>query len=174
MKKIGLILGTNRPSRIGKHIADWVIQNFESNTLSIELIDLKDVNLPFLDEPDIPAKHQYTKQHTLNWSKKISSLDGVILLYPQYNWGYPAVLKNALDYLYDEWKDMPAASIVYGNHGGFQAQIALNLVLHGLHMDVMNTNIGLALDTLNFQSQSELEKYRPDISSLVSEFERKL
>jgi NAD(P)H-dependent FMN reductase len=172
MKTIGLIIGTNRPNRIGEKIADWFVNNFDSSEISLEILDLKEENLPFLDEPEIPAKHQYTKDHTNAWSEKISKLDGVIILYPQYNWGYPAVLKNALDYLYDEWKGLPVSTVVYGNHGGFQAQIALNLVLHGLHMNVLNSQLSISIDTLNFDSSDNLNKYSADVAAIKNEFER--
>ncbi|AKP66994.1 NADPH-dependent FMN reductase [Companilactobacillus ginsenosidimutans] len=173
MKNIGLIIGTNRPNRIGKHIGDWISKQFNSKTLNLQVIDLETENLPFLDEPNIPAEHNYMQEHTKQWSEKISKLDGIIILYPQYNWGYPAVLKNALDYLHTEWAGMPVSTIVYGSHGGFQAQIALNLVLRGLRMNVLSTNLGLTIDTKNFDI-SELEEYSADVSTIQSEFERLL
>lgn len=56
MKKIGIILGTNRPNRIGLDIANWVKENMKSDIVETEIIDLKVIDLPFLDEPKIPAK----------------------------------------------------------------------------------------------------------------------
>lgn len=75
--------------------------------LTIDIIDLAEINLPFLDEPEIPAMGNYQKTHTKQWSNLISQYDGFVLLFPQYNWGYPAVIKNALDYLYEEWQHKP-------------------------------------------------------------------
>ncbi|MQS44865.1 NAD(P)H-dependent oxidoreductase [Lactobacillus salsicarnum] len=101
----------------------------------------------------------------------MNSLDGIIILYPQYNWGYPAVLKNALDYLYDEWRGKPVSTIVYGSHGGFQAQIALDLVLKGLHMNTLNSTISLSIKTDNFNVDTDLEKYRFNLEAVIHEFE---
>ncbi|MEE6716733.1 NAD(P)H-dependent oxidoreductase [Schleiferilactobacillus harbinensis] len=105
--KIGLILGTNRPRRIGGTIAEWTQNHLTSPAFETELIDLEKVGLPFLDEPDIPAHGHYTQAHTQVWSATIQQYAGFVLLFPQYNWGYPAVLKNALDYLYAEWAHKP-------------------------------------------------------------------
>ncbi|MGO3603660.1 MAG: NADPH-dependent FMN reductase, partial [Enterococcus malodoratus] len=93
-KKIGIILGSNRPTRIGGEIADWVKKQMEHEKLTIDIIDLAVINLPFLDEPDIPAMGNYQNEHTKNWSQLIQQYDGFVLLFPQYNWGYPAVMKN--------------------------------------------------------------------------------
>ncbi|MQS52456.1 NADPH-dependent FMN reductase [Companilactobacillus mishanensis] len=171
MKSIGLIIGSNRPNRIAIKIAKWIDENFDSSSLELEMIDLKKINLPFLDEPEIPAKGNYQQGHTIKWAKEINSLDGIIILYPQYNWGYPAVLKNALDYLYDEWRGKPVSTIVYGSHGGFQAQIALDLVLKGLHMNTLNSNISLSINTDAFNVDTDLEKYRFNLEAVTHEFE---
>lgn len=138
--KIGLILGTNRPRRIGGTIAEWTQNHLTSPAFETELIDLEKVGLPFLDEPDIPAHGHYTQAHTQAWSATIQQYAGFVLLFPQYNWGYPAVLKNALDYLYAEWAHKPVATIVYGSHGGMQAQLAMRFVTSGLHMIPLAVN----------------------------------
>lgn len=143
MKKVGIIIGSNRPTRISLQIGKWVQSQLNTPELDFELIDLKEINLPFLDEPDLPANGNYKNEHTKQWSKLISSFDGFIIIYPQYNRGYPAVLKNALDYLYKEWANKPVSTIVFGSHGGYMADMALSLVLKGLHMNVLNSKASL-------------------------------
>lgn len=140
MKKVGLILGSNRPSRICPEIGNWVQNNLASSDYETEVLDLNQINLPFLDEAEVPAKQQYQKDHSKEWSQKIESLDAVIFIYPQYNWGYSAVLKNAIDYLASEWRNKKVAFISYGSHGGLQSQIALDLVAVGLKMAKLSTN----------------------------------
>lgn len=93
MPRIGIIIGSNRPTRI----AEYVKVNMKHEGLELELIDLAEINLPFLDEPEVPAHHHYTKEYTEKWSQLISGFDGFVLVFPQYNWVYPAVLKNAMD-----------------------------------------------------------------------------
>jgi NAD(P)H-dependent FMN reductase len=97
--KVGIIVGSNRPTRICYGVAEWIRTAMQHDELSIDLIDLAAINLPFLDEPDIPAHGNYQKDHTKAWSKLIQEYEGFVLVFPQYNWGYPAVLKNALDFL---------------------------------------------------------------------------
>ena len=154
-KRIGIILGTNRPNRIGPSIANWVKQTMDHPSLSIDILDLAEINLPFLDEPEIPAKGNYKNEHTKKWSNLVKQYDGFVLVYPQYNWGYPAVLKNALDYLYDEWQNKPVSLMVYGGHGGFQGLISLKLVTQGLNMYNMSVNPPLSISKEMFDESNQ-------------------
>ncbi|WP_087742145.1 NADPH-dependent FMN reductase [Levilactobacillus zymae] len=141
---IGVILGTNRTARIGGAVADWTMHALCRDEYNLKLIDLAAINLPFLDEPDIPAHGNYQNASTIAFANSIAACDGFILVFPQYNWGYPAVLKNALDTLFAEWQDKPVGTIIYGNHS-IQADIAIRLVLAGLGMHQLATNVGLRL-----------------------------
>lgn len=154
-RKVGIILGSNRPTRIGGDIAEWVKASMKHDGLELDIIDLAKINLPFLDEPEIPAMGNYQQEHTKKWSKLIRQYDGIVLLFPQYNWGYPAVIKNALDYLYEEWQHKPVSIMVYGGHGGFQGLIAMKLVTQGLKMYNMAVNPGLAISKEMFDENHE-------------------
>ncbi|WP_125764284.1 NADPH-dependent FMN reductase [Levilactobacillus mulengensis] len=144
-KKIGLIIGSTRPSRISPSIATWLQQNVAHDSLDIDLIDLADIHLPFLDEAAMPSDNQYELAHTKQWSALIQGYDAFILLFPQYNWGYPAPLKNALDTLYWEWRGKPVSLVSYGGHGGFQAALGMQLVVRGLKMPIMTNNLRIDL-----------------------------
>lgn len=123
MHKILVILGTNRPNRNGRKVADWFVEfAARDKRFEFELIDLSELNLPWLDEP-IPSKitTDYVHQHTRDWSKKVDDADGYIIITPEYNHSYPAVLKNALDYLYYEWGQKPIGFIGYGAQYGYRA-----------------------------------------------------
>ncbi len=113
--------------------------------LTFEIVDLREVDLPFLDEPEMAATGRYTHEHTQRWSRVVSSYDGFVFVFPQYNWGYPAVLKNALDFLYAEWSGKPAGLVTYGTRGGGRGASGLQVVLEGLHM--RNTATNPALNT---------------------------
>lgn len=103
MQKIQVIAGSTRPVRIGRQVAEWVLGVMAAeNSFEWELVDLLEWPLPN-DEPSIPASGQYVQEHTKAWSKKIGEAAGYVFVTPQYNWGYPASLKNALDHLYGEW-----------------------------------------------------------------------
>lgn len=174
---IGIIIGSNRPTRIAKTVADWAQQHLANDQLDFEQIDLAAINLPFLDEPKIPAHHHYTKPYTEQWSQLISSFDGFVIVFPQYNWGYPAVLKNAMDYLYDEWKHKPVSLMCYGGHGGFQATLAMKLVTQGLNMYNMSTNPPLDISDEMFDQNGQFidietafMRYQQPLRAVADEF----
>jgi NAD(P)H-dependent FMN reductase len=138
-QRIAVVIGSTRPTRICADIAAWACDTIQDgSTLSYELLDLAKVNLPFLDEPLKAALHQYEREHTRAWSRTIEGYDGFLFVFPQYNWGYPGVLKNALDYLYREWRDKPASFVTYGTRGGSKAAEQFSTVLNGLHLRVLD------------------------------------
>lgn len=127
--KVGLIIGSTRVVRVGpqvgKFLRDVILAGGPSSAASdttlkarttIDIIDLKDFNLPMFDEPGIPNRikspEDYTHEHTRKWARHIAGYDAFIFLSAQRNWGIPAELKNAIDYLFHEWKGKPALIIV--------------------------------------------------------------
>jgi len=134
-ERIAVVIGSTRPTRICPGIARWVLRALqEDSPLTYELVDLAEVNLPFLDEPLKAALGQYQHEHTKAWSRTVASYDGFIFVFPQYNWGYPAPLKNALDFLYREWAGKPVSYVTYGTRGGSKGAEQIRGVLQGLHM----------------------------------------
>ncbi|MCJ1305795.1 hypothetical protein MMC08_008611 [Hypocenomyce scalaris] len=128
-KLIGIIIGSTRPKCNGKPIAAWIhktiLQHSSSGSCSYEIVDLAHWNLPLFDEPGVPARDAPVREHTKAWQAKVKTLDGFVFVTPQYNWGYPAALKNALDYLFHEWTGKPAVIISYGSRGGGKAAAQL-------------------------------------------------
>jgi NAD(P)H-dependent FMN reductase len=144
--RIAVVIGSTRPTRICPGIARWSRQALsEESPLRYELVDLAEVNLPFLDEPLKPALGDYQHAHTRAWSSLISGYSGFVFVFPQYNWGYPAPLKNALDFLYDEWHGKPVSSVTYGTRGGGKAADQIRQVFDGLHMRPLETRIEVVI-----------------------------
>jgi NAD(P)H-dependent FMN reductase len=138
-QRIAVVIGSTRPTRICAGIAAWACEAIgKGSELRYELLDLAEVGLPFLDEPLKAAPGDYKHEHTRAWSRTVQSYDGFLFVFPQYNRGYPAVLKNALDYLYREWRDKPASVITYGTRGGIKAAEQFTQVLQGLRMRVLD------------------------------------
>jgi NAD(P)H-dependent FMN reductase len=134
-ERIAVVIGSTRPQRICPGIATWVAHEAQQDSpLRYELIDLAEIALPFLDEPLKAALRQYEHAHTRAWSDLVSGCAGFVFVFPQYNWGYPAPLKNALDFLYHEWHEKPATSVTYGTRGGNKGAAQFLGVLEGLHM----------------------------------------
>jgi NAD(P)H-dependent FMN reductase len=141
-----VIAGSLRPQRIALRIAEWVAEiGRETMNAAVEVVDLKAWPLPMDDEPGVPAAGVYEHEHTRAWSRKIAGGGAFVFVTPQYNWGYPAPLKNALDFLYREWHGKPATSVTYGTRGGGKAADQIHQVFEGLHMRPLGTRIEVAI-----------------------------
>lgn len=129
--RIGVVVSTTRPSRIGPLVAEWVRQ-LAPYDAHPEIVDLARVDLPFLEDHATPAAGEYDRPSTLAWSEQVRGYDALILTVAEYNGGYPAVLKNALDTLKQEWAGMPVGVVGYGWGGAVAATGALATVLDRL------------------------------------------
>lgn len=136
MIQLKIIIASTRENRKGPAVAEWVFNRAKKQTaFETELIDLKQVNLPFMDEPEHPRFQRYTHQHTKDWSARIAAGDAFIFVTPEYNYGMPAPLKNAIDYLVKEWAFKPVAMVGYGGvAGGTRAIQQLKQVTNALQM----------------------------------------
>jgi NAD(P)H-dependent FMN reductase len=146
MKKILIITSSTRPVRNGVKVSNWVFEESKLTNLELEfeILDLKELNLPFLDEPVSPRSGQeYVHEHTKNWSRIVDEASGFIIVLPEYNGGYPAPLKNALDYLYNEWTKKPVGIVGYGGGGASRSTKQLREVLLSLEMVPMDNQIGI-------------------------------
>src|SRR5947208_4035151 len=128
--RIAIIVGSTRPGRNGEAVAKWVHEIAQKRTdAEFELVDIKDYNLPLLDEPVPPSMGQYTKEHTKVWAEKIGSFDAFVFVTPEYNHGISGALKNAIDFLFKEWNNKAAGFVGYGSAGGARAVESLRLVM---------------------------------------------
>jgi NAD(P)H-dependent FMN reductase len=110
-----IIVASTRPGRVGLPVAEW----FEARALGqgdfdVDLADLKAIDLPFFDEPKHPRLQEYEHQHTKDWAARVQAADAVAIVTPEYNFGMPAPLKNALDFLSLEWNYKPVGFVSYG------------------------------------------------------------
>ncbi|MBN9193366.1 NAD(P)H-dependent oxidoreductase [Microbacterium sp.] len=115
MTNLMIIVGSVREGRVGLPIAEWVRDSAQkTGAFDIDFVDLRELALPFMDEPNHPRLQQYTKPHTLAWSKRVAAADAFIFVTPEYNYSYSPALKNALDYLSHEWWRKPVGFVSYG------------------------------------------------------------
>ncbi|PYS80073.1 MAG: NADPH-dependent FMN reductase [Acidobacteria bacterium] len=148
MLRIAIIIGSTRPGRNGESVARWVYEIAQQRSdAEFELIDIKDFNLPLLDEPVPPSLGQYTKEHTKAWAAKIDSFDAYVFVTPEYNHGTSAALKNAIDFLYQEWTNKAAGFVGYGSALGARAVENLRLVMGELQVADVRAQVGLSLFT---------------------------
>jgi NAD(P)H-dependent FMN reductase len=115
MPTLTVIIGSTRPGRAGLPIAQWFIgRATEHGAFDVNVVDLAELNLPFLDEPNHPRLRQYVHEHTKNWSAIVDASDAFVIVTPEYNYGMTAPVKNAIDFLNQEWKDKPIGFVSYG------------------------------------------------------------
>jgi NAD(P)H-dependent FMN reductase len=136
MPRLAVIVASTRPGRAGLPIAEWFVDRARAHGgFDIEVADLAEIALPFMDEPNHPRLRRYHHQHTKDWSARIDRADAVVMVTPEYNYGYPAALKNAIDYLHDEWRDKPVGFVSYGGvAAGTRAVQQLKQVVTTLRM----------------------------------------
>lgn len=159
MLKVAVILGSTRPGRNGEAVAQWVYETAKkrSNDAEFEYVDIKDFDLPLLDEPVPPSRGQYNKDHTKTWSAKIQSFDAFIFVTPEYNHGIPGALKNAIDFLYREWNNKAAGFVSYGSAGGVRSVEHLRLVMAELQIADVRAQVSLSL----FTDFENFTKFKP-------------
>jgi NAD(P)H-dependent FMN reductase len=151
--KIGIIIGSTRPNRIGESVAKWVHQIATTrNDAEFELVDIRDYNLPLLDEPLPASSGQYANAHTKKWSEKMAYFDAFVFVTPEYNHSVSGALKNAIDFLYNEWKNKSAGFVGYGGAGAVRSIEHLRGIMGGIEVADVKTQLSLFL-------RSDFENY---------------
>ena len=146
--KLAIIVGSTRPGRRGKAVADWVLAKAKERTSAdYELIDLIDHPLPHIDEPLPPSLGKYAREHTKAWAATIGEFDGYVFVTPEYNHSTSGVLKNAIDYVYGEWNNKAAAFVAYGTAGGARAIEHLRAVSSELQIATVRQTVMFSLMT---------------------------
>lgn len=148
MLKIAIIVGSTRPGRKCEAIARWAHAIAQKRAdADFAVLDLATFELPLLDEPMPAASGSYSHTHTKRWSAAIASFDGYVFVTPEYDHGTSAALKNAIDFLYNEWTDKAAGFIGYGYTMGARAIENLRLVMASLQVATVRPQLGLSLFT---------------------------
>ena len=171
--KLQVIVGSTRPNRVTLRIARWVAATAAAMPdTTVELVDLTDYDLPFLDEPISP---RYNPNRTPNpaakrWLDKLAEADAFVMVTPEYNRSYSAVLKNAIDYVDFQMERKPVALVGHGTTGGAQAIAHLRGVLPGIHAITVPaaTFVMGAADILdqdgNLSEAAQAKQYGPQMS----------
>jgi NAD(P)H-dependent FMN reductase len=142
MTKLGILLSSARPNRVGEKVAQWVSATADDR-FEIDLIDLREVALPSFDEPTSPKSGaEKTTDHGRSWAERIDALDAIVILTPQYNGSYPGALKNAIDFLYGEWENLPTVLVGYGWGAANEVLPLLETLMGRVGADVLGT-VGL-------------------------------
>jgi len=146
MLRVGIITGSTRPNRRSYDVAKWLLEIARKrNDAEYELVDIKEFELPLLDEPMPPSMGKYQQPHTKRWAAKIASLDAFVFVSPEYNHSIPAALKNAIDFLFAEWHHKAAGFVSYGAVGGARAVEHMRLVLAEVHVATVRAQVLLSM-----------------------------
>lgn len=132
-----VIIGSVRPGRVGLPVGRWVAERItaEHPEVEVDLADLAEIALPFMDEPKHPRLREYAHEHTRAWSERVDAAEAVVFVTPEYDHGYAPALKNAIDYLVEEWAYKPYGFVSYGGvSAGTRAAASLASVLAMLGM----------------------------------------
>lgn len=152
MLKLKLIITSTRPGRKGAAIAEAFLPLIQNNpAFETELVDLADLHLPVFDEPNHPRLRQYTKEHTRKWSAVIDDADALIFVLPEYNFTAPGSVKNAMDFLSQEWAYKPLGFISYGGvSGGLRSVDSMLPVMRALKIVAIPEGVHLSLFSKHF------------------------
>lgn len=159
MPRLMIINGSVREGRVGLPIGEWVEKQARADGhFEVDYVDLAELKLPFMDEPNHPRLKQYTKAHTLAWSERVEGADAFILVFPEYNFSYSPAIKNALDYLHAEWNRKPVGFVNWGgNSAGTRAQVALRIVVTALGMVMTKGNVEINFPQKQVTDDGEFE-----------------
>jgi NAD(P)H-dependent FMN reductase len=169
---IKIIIGSTRQNRFSEKVAYWmsfVIKEF--NDINWEFLDLRDYKLPFLEDENLDEKNLEIFN---KWREKIEESDGYLIISPEYNHSFPAVLKNNLDYLYKEWFYKPVTFISYGSAGGARSIEQLRLVSIELRLIPLRNSLHLPREVIQENKNNEeilkiLEAYNEKIKYCLKE-----
>lgn len=173
--KLMIIIGSVRAGRQADSVTNWVVSQLKSDKdLELDIADLKDIPLPFFDEEVIPsvAHDNFENQAGTAWAKRVGEADAFVMITPEYNYGPPAVLKNAIDWVYDGWKDKPVGFISYGGiSGGTRAaqQLKQNVQNTKLYSASSNVVIPFVRNAFDEQGQPLHEHLNESLSHMIAE-----
>ena len=166
MYRLKIIIASTRPGRKGIYVADWFTEAVKKYPdFEVEVLDLAAINLPFLDEPNHPRLHKYEQEHTREWSRKINNADAFVVVIPEYNYGMPPTLANAINFLYTEWNYKPVGFVSYGGLSGGTRSVQMSkLIMTAVRMMPLPEAVNLPFfekkidENRNFQSDEFVDK----------------
>ncbi len=174
MPKIAIIISTTRDVRFGDKPARWIYESASTRgDAEFEIVDLRDFPMPFFNEAASNAYMPSTNEVAQRWQEKVAEFDGYIFITAEYNRSVPAVLKNALDYAYPEWRRKPAACVGYGSVGAARAIEQLRLMCIELQMAPTRTGVHIqGADFMAVRQGRAFEEFaylQPNVNTMLDE-----
>ena len=152
MTTISVIVGSTRKGRFSEKPAQWILQHLRKREgIDARLLDLREFPMPFFDEavpPAMPGRTPYPNEAVQRWTAAIAASDGFVFVTPEYNFGPSAVLKNAIDWVYQEWNRKAASFVSWGNAGGARGVQQLRETLVELQMASSRSSVHIPVPIL--------------------------
>ena len=152
MTVISVIVGSTRQGRFSEKPAQWIFQQLKNRgSVEARLLDLRDFPMPFFDQPvppGMPGRPAYENEVVKKWTAEIARSDGFIFVTPEYNYGPPAVLKNALDWVYPEWNRKAVSFVSYGSAAGVRSVQQLRETAIELQLAPVRSSVHIPVATL--------------------------
>jgi NAD(P)H-dependent FMN reductase len=152
MTVISVIVGSTREGRFSEKPAKWIFEHLKKRAgVDAQLLDLRDFSMPFFDQPATPAmpgRPPYGDEIVQRWTAAIAQSDGFVFVTPEYNYGPSAVLKNAIDWVYPEWRRKAAAFVSYGSQGGARSVQQLRETMIELQVAPIRSSVHIPVATL--------------------------
>lgn len=182
MPNLMVVIASTRPTRVGMAVGRWFVDRAtEHPAFDVDLVDLAELDLPFMDEPEHPRFARYVHDHTRRWSARVKAADAFVFVTPEYNHGYNAPLKNAIDFLHHEWEYKPVGFVSYGGvAAGTRAVQQLKPVVAVLRMTPLSDAVYIPFvqQHLNqdrqFQPSDELETAATALLDALERYEAAL
>jgi NAD(P)H-dependent FMN reductase len=162
---IQLVTGTTRDGRFSESVAEWALDRLRASAAEdarFELLDLRDHPLPFFDAPaPAEAPRAYPTDVVARLGRLVDEADAFILLTADYNHGIPAVLKNAMDWLFVEWRHKPISFIGWGYVGGAISVEQLRQVAVGFDMAPVRHSVHIMADVMKRAREQGVDAFAP-------------
>ncbi len=149
---VSVIVGSTRQGRFSEKPAQWILDHLRKREgIEARLLDLRHYPMPFFDEPvppAMPGRAPYSNEVVQRWTGQIAASDAFVFVTPEYNFGPPAVLKNAIDWVYAEWNRKAAAFVSYGSALGARGVQQLRATLVELQLVPIRSSVHVPIATL--------------------------
>ena len=149
MTVISVIVGSTREGRFSEKPAKWILQHLKKRGgVDARLLDLRDFPMPFFDQPATPGRPPYKNEVVQKWTEAIAQSDGFVFVTPEYNFGAPAVLKNAINWVYPEWNRKAVSFVSYGSAMGARGVQQLRETAIELQLAPIRSSVHIPVATL--------------------------
>lgn len=152
MPVISVIVGSTREGRFSEKPAEWIMSLMKKREdIDARLLDLRDYPMPFFDQaytPATPGRPAFENEVVKRWTAAIAESDGFVVVSPEYNYGPSAVLKNAIDWVYPEWRRKAVGFVGWGSVGGARGIQQLREIAVELQLAPIKSSVNIPVATL--------------------------